>query len=366
MGVQVVNVKRYDGYSMTLKTILLALLILANMNEKIGIGVIGVGLWGEMHVMHYSNIPSAKLIAVSDRTEDRAEYIARKYKVGAYYSDYKKLLDNPEIEAVSVVYPDFLHRDVVIDAAKAGKHVYVEKPMATTVEDAEAMLAAARKSGIKLMVGFCNRWNPPYVRAKEAIIKGELGQLLYAYSRINFSIDLFTDIYSWSAKTTIAWYLMSHTVDLVRWLFNSEAKKVYAVSCSKVLAKQGIKTSDYFAAIIHFENGAIGNFESACILPKTRPSSIDFKSELIGGDGCMYIETKGDGYGVPGTEKYTKSEASYPNVIPFFEKEALKHFIESIIEDKTPEPSGEDGLANTKILCAIHKSAKTGKIITLK
>jgi len=333
------------------------------MKERVGVGIIGVGKWGEKHAKCYSEIESAELVAVADKNEDRAKCIAAKYGASAYYTDYMKLLDNRDIQAVSVVLPDFLHKEAVIGAAKAGKHVYLEKPMATTMEDAEEMLAAASKSGVKMMVGFCNRWNPPFVRAKEALEKGELGNPLYGYARLSSNISLFTQAYDWGSKTTVAWFLMSHTLDLLRWLFGSEATKVYAAAGRAVLQARGIKTPDYFAAIVHFKNGTVGTLESSCILPETRPSLIDFKFELIGTRGCIYTDTRGVGHGVPGTEKYTPTEASYPDVVSDFEKEAISHFVQCILKDKSPAPSGEDGVANTRILCAIHRSAETGEVV---
>src|SRR5260221_12490600 len=138
--------------------------------DKIGFGVIGTGIvGGAWHAHVYSRAPRAKLVAVCDLNEQRANEIGKKYGAEKVYSDYRKLLENPEIKAVSIATPDFAHREIAVAAAEAGKHILVEKPLATTVEDAEAIVKAAKKAGVKLMVDFHNRVNPPFAGAKESI-----------------------------------------------------------------------------------------------------------------------------------------------------------------------------------------------------
>src|SRR5437773_84043 len=152
--------------------------------DQVGFGVIGTGIvGGAWHAYVYSHSPKAKLVAVCDLNEQRANEVGQKYGARKVYTDYRELLANPEVQAVSIATPDFAHREIAVAAAEAGKHILVEKPIATTVEDAEAIVNAAKKAGVKLMVDFHNRVNPPFANAKQSIQSGELGKPAYIYAR---------------------------------------------------------------------------------------------------------------------------------------------------------------------------------------
>src|SRR5688500_10599892 len=116
--------------------------------SEVGFGVIGVGTWGELHARVYGSTPGARLAAVCDADLPRAEKVAAACGAPKVYADYRELLKDPDVRAVSVVLPDFLHREAVVAAAEAGKHVLVEKPLATSVEDGRAMIDAARRAGV--------------------------------------------------------------------------------------------------------------------------------------------------------------------------------------------------------------------------
>ncbi|KYH41440.1 MAG: hypothetical protein AYL32_005500 [Candidatus Bathyarchaeota archaeon B26-2] len=338
--------------------------------RKVGLGVIGLGVFGQNHVKVYAEHPEADLIAVCDIKEELAKSTAEKYGV-KYYVDYREMLENPEIEAVSVVTPDFLHRDIVVDAAEAGKHILCEKPLATRVEDAESMVRAAEKAGVILMVDFHNRWNPPFALAKEAAEKGELGEPLYAYLRLNDTIYVPTKMLSWADRSSVLWFLGSHITDLARWLFNSEADEVYATSSMKVLAGMGIETPDSYHYVIRFRNGASATLENSWILPETLPTIVDFLAEFVFTEGCLYMNPIQHGV----LRKFTKDTWSYPDVMvgPVevqgkfigFAKESISHFVECVARGSDPISTGRDGLAVTKILCAVEESANTGKVVKI-
>ena len=115
--------------------------------KKLGFGVIGLGIFGQNHVLSYTEHPFAEVVAVCDLNEDLAKSTAEQYKT-KYYLDYHEMLADPKVEAISVVTPDFLHKEPVIAAAEAGKHILCEKPLASRVADAEEMVKAVEKAGI--------------------------------------------------------------------------------------------------------------------------------------------------------------------------------------------------------------------------
>ena len=142
----------------------------------IGCGVIGVGVFGENHCLAYSRLPGVKLAAVCDVNGARARAMAEKYGARAWYTDYQELLRDPAVQAVSIATPDFAHRAIALAAARAGKHILCEKPLATTAADAQEIVDAARAAGVKLMVDFHNRVNPPFVAARQSIEVGAIGR----------------------------------------------------------------------------------------------------------------------------------------------------------------------------------------------
>jgi predicted dehydrogenase len=203
--------------------------------KKVRFGVVGAGLWGEVHAEIYSQHPYAELAAVCDTDAARARKVAAAYGHVRVYTDFRELARDPGVDAVAVVTPDFAHRAPIVEAARAGKHVITEKPLATTAEDAEAIAAAVREAGITLMVDFHARWNPPFAIARRNIEEGTLGRILSAYFRLNDTISVPTSMLSWAASSSILWFLGSHTVDTLRFLLADEVRRVYSESRSGVL-----------------------------------------------------------------------------------------------------------------------------------
>ncbi len=323
-----------------------------------------------MHVRVYSDHPGAELIAICDTDGERLKGIAETYRVKNYYTDFGELLENEEIQGVSIATPDFAHTEIAIEAARAGKQILLEKPMATTVEDCEKILSAVKAEGVKLMVDFHNRWNPPFFKAKKAIEEGELGEPVMAYARLSDTIMIPTKVIKWASKSSVEWFVGSHAVDLVQWLIADEVIKVYAVSSSKVLKGMGIDTPDFYQATLEFRNGATAIVENNWILPESAPNIIDFKLELVGTKGVIYADASHHRV----LQKYTQESASYPDVIicptiygkpKGFAPESIRYFADCVIKDEKPMVTGEDGLAVTKIVCAILESAETGKPVML-
>ncbi len=341
------------------------------MSEPRGFGVIGLGVWGETHLKAYTTDAHAKLIGVCDVNEQLAKQRFEEYGAQMWTTDYNELLAREDIEAVSIVTPDFLHREIAIAALEAGKHVLLEKPMATTVEDAEAIAQAARKSGRTLMVDFHNRWNPAFAIAKQAIVDGELGELQMASLRLNDTIYVPTEMLSWASRSTVVWFLGSHAIDLVRWLFDDEVVRVYAVSRSRVLKEQGIDTPDFFHYIVELSRGGVAHVENCWIMSDSMPTIFDFKVELIGSEGTMFADCSTHRT----LQKYTKEEAIYPDVAVRteihgkpggFGVESIRHFIRHVALGEALPVTVEDGVNNTRVLVAVHESAESGQPVEVK
>lgn len=330
--------------------------------RRLKVGVIGAGTQGQEHCKCYAHIPDAELIAVADPDAERLKRVGEAYKVPNLFANVADMLALKELEAVSIVTPDHLHRAVAVEALDAGKHVLIEKPLATTVEDGVAIVEAARRAGVKTMINFSNRWMSYMIHAKRAVLDGKLGEPVYAYARLSNTLYVPTEMLkSWSARTRLPHWLMSHTIDRVRWLFGGNIRRVFAMSHSGVLQKLGYDTPDVYAAVVEFDSGAIGNFESCWILPKTRPTLVDSKMEIVFSRGAITVDATETTVRIATAESYTYPGTLYMDVWgkpTGFAFEAIAHFVESVLTDKAPGPSLDDGLHILKVTAAIVESAE--------
>ncbi len=331
-------------------------------------GVIGAGTHGENHIKCVAAAPSASLIAIADTDGARAQQMAARYGSPRTVTDYRDLLAIDEIDAVSIALPDHLHRAACEDAFAAGKHVLVEKPMATSVEDAESILRAQRQSGKKLMVNLSNRWMHSFAQTKEALDSGNLGAPLYVYARLNNTLYVPTKMLSWAENTSLPFWLISHRLDIARWYFSSEVTRVSAVSRSIKLKSMGIDTPDFYQATVEFENGCVGNFESCWIMPESMPYLVDSKFELVCTEGYVNIDPTLPTFVYADGSTQTNRGTLYGDVFgqPVgFVSESIKHFIASVRDDREPLVTGEDGLNLTRALVAMVESARSGEPVDL-
>jgi len=334
------------------------------------VGVIGAGTWGETHLKTYSTHPHCRLRCVCDVKGELAEQRAAEYGAAAWTTRFEDLLADDSIQAVSIATPDFAHGQIAVAAAQAGKHILIEKPLATTVEECEQIIAAAQANGVKLMVDFHNRFNPPFVKAQRSLDEGELGELQMMSMRLNDTLFVPTKMLSWASKSTVTWFLASHCVDLVRFLSGDEVRRVYAVSRSRVLEPMGISTPDFYQSILELRGGATVYVENCWIISESFPNVFDFKVEIVGAAGTIFADLSTHGM----LARYTQQEAGYPDVGAFpvvhgkfvgFAIEAIRHWIDCLLQDREPLITGADGLAATKVVLAMHESAQRGEPVEL-
>ncbi len=336
--------------------------------EKLRIGVIGAGIMGRLHARIVHEHAAAELVGVYDTNGQRAAELAAQYGASAC-AELGQLLQLG-LDALIVAVPDFLHYEPVMAALSAGKHVLVEKPLATEVSEAEAIAAKVRETGLKLMVNYSNRWIPAYLQAKREVESGRLGRILWAYARKNDTINVATEMLAWSAKSSPAWFLSSHDVDYVRWCFGAEAVEAYATGQKMALAQLGVETYDGIQAIVKFANGAAAIFESGWIYPNTFPTTVDSFIELVGSGGAIHIDrtreslavTTAAGHLYPKTSITVEVAGRLQGALPT----SVGLFIEAVLEGKEPPVTVWDGLAVTRILAAIHRSLELGGAISVQ
>ena len=338
--------------------------------ERIKVGLIGAGSMGKMHAEVFADLPMTELVAIADLNIERAEAVANLVgKKGKCYQNYKMIIDDNEIDAVVVATPDHLHKEPVISALQAGKHVLVEKPLATTLADCNEIVATAEKSGKVLMVNYTHRWAPPYAEAKNVIDSGKIGFPVMAYARKNDTINVITEWLPWLANSTPPAFLSSHDIDLIHWFFNSEAKVVYAQAFDNILKSKKINTLDAVQAFVRFENEAIATFESCWIYPNSFPTSTDSYIEIVFEKGVIHLDRKKEIMEVADESNFTYPKLSISHRVGGKLEGAFRssilHFIDSIIENKKPLTSGEEARKVAEIVEAIHLSIKKGQPIFL-
>ncbi len=339
--------------------------------DSIGIGIIGCGIWGTIHAQTFSSSPFTQLKIVCDMDKDRAEHLSQKFGADKYTTDYQEILSDPGITAISIATPDHTHTQIVLDALHAGKHVLVEKPLATTVKDCKQILAARNVSGSILMVDFHNHWNIPFMHVKKMVESGELGDLHMINIRLNDTIYVPTKMLSWASKSSPVHFLGSHVVDLIRWITGDEIIKVYSVSRSEVLREKGIYTPDFYQSILEFSRGTTAYVENCWILPESSPNIFEFKGDFTGSKGSTSVNVSHHRM----IEKYTEEETGFPDVSGVVDRygqalgfctASIEHFIDCVQNNIQPMVTGEDGLVATQVVEAMEESARTGHPVKLQ
>lgn len=334
-------------------------------------GVIGAGLWGSFHCKTLAALPGAELVAVCDQDPQRAEQLRAQFGLHRALTDYRALLADPTLDAVTVATPDFAHAEIVLAAIAAGKHVMSEKPLATTVAEAEAIVDAAARGGVKVMVDFHNRVNPAVHALREAVQGGEVGALLHASARLSNTLFVPLELLSWSARSSALWFLGSHALDALCFVSGSEVVRVQAVRRRGHLASLGVATDDVHIALLEFANGMVASLENSWVLPRDLPLVFDFRAEFVGEKGSLQIDTAQNGtfrkYAGAGlrTQDMLGVTPAAGGRIGGFVMEAIARFVDCVTADAPPLADAADGLAVTRVLAAIEQAAASGQAVTL-
>ena len=340
------------------------------MPDRTGFALVGAGLFGERHAQAYSRHHAVDFTWVCDLDAARARHVAATYGARRHTTELAEVLADPAVRAVSIATPDHAHRDVAVACAQSGKHLLVEKPLATNVADAEAIVAAAKRAGVRLMVDFHNRVNPPMVAARSAVAAGDLGRPAYVYARLSNTVAVPADMLRWSGESSALWFLGSHMLDVVGWILDDRPARIYVVARDGILREQGIDAADFHVAIVEYARGTVGVFEHAWILPRSQVAVKDLKLEILGSKGALYI----DGSHNRILELYAGTRARLPDMLvpPFgphltgFVLDAVVHFIEAVTEGKPVLATGEEGVANTRLITAMIEAANTGRAIPIE
>lgn len=341
------------------------------MNSKVKMAIIGAGTWGKNHARIYNAHPFAETVAICDKNLGRAQEVASEIGIPQAYQDYHEMLSKCGCDAVAIVTPDYLHADIAIACAEAKKHMLIEKPLATTKEDVHRMVESIEKNNVRVMVDFHNRWSPPFNSAYMSARSGELGELYSGYFRLNDIKWVATDLLPWAANSSILWFLGSHSLDTLRWLFQSEVQRVYCVSREGVLKDMGVDTVDEYLTTLEFANGAIAQMENGWITPNANPCVNDIKCNLLGTKGMIAIDASNHNL----IQKYTDDQVQVPDIIvqnhifgqpKGFAFESIRSFVDCIYTGEDFHLTLYDSANTTLTLLAIMESAKSRMPVEVK
>jgi len=313
--------------------------------KKLGVAVIGVGGWGKNHVRVYKELASTELVAVCDVNAERAKNIANQFGVKAY-TNSTRMLKNKEIEAVSVCTWSTKLAKEALKALKAGKHVLVEKPMATNTKQAEKLLETAEQNDLHLTVGFLMRFIPGLQHIREAVENKKIGELVCATAR---------RVSQWPERIGDVGVVKDtaiHDIDVMRYIFNEDPITVYA----KTGSMRHIKFEDYAQIMLTYEGGKSAFIESNWLTPyKTRLLTVTGSGAIMRLDYMtqeLWIE-----------DPKENLQPRYPWQEPL--KLELQHFADCILEKKKPLITGVDGLKALQVAEAALRSSTKNRAIKL-
>lgn len=331
--------------------------------NKLGYGVIGVGFFGEKHIEVLSTLPNVDVIGISRRSIKPLRKIAGKYNIPNTYTDYKELLANKEIDAVSITTHVDDHLKPTIDALKAGKHVFLEKPMAGNTLECDKIIKAAQSTNKFFMVGHICRFDPRVSLAKEAIQEGRIGKIISLHATRNLPANIGAEVLD---KISPLLGDGIHDTDLMLWFTGSRVKTVYAQN----IRVRKFKYPDIGWAMYRFESGAIGVIETVWCLPENTPFTIDARLEVIGTKGAIYIDCGNAGLAINDSTGLHKPDTAYwpelfGNRIGVLRNE-LSYFVECVSTGKSPEViTPQESKMAVAVICAAEESARIGKVIKI-
>jgi len=344
------------------------------MDKKVGVGLIGSQFIASIHADSFQKIKDAELLAVMSPTPGHASKFAEKFNIPKHFTELDAMLAMDEIDMVVLGAPNFLHCEITLKVAAAGKHIVVEKPFCLNLAQADRMIEACKNAGVKLMYAEELCFAPKYVRLKSLLDEGALGLpvlLKQSEKHDGPHAPHFWDVERSGGGVTMD--MGCHAFQFFRWLNgNNQVKSVYA-QMSTMVHMDKTKGEDNSIIILEFENGVTAMAEESW----TKPGGMDDRAEVHGTEGVAYADVlqgnsiqtysnKGIGYAVEKAGhtvgwSYTMYEENWNYGFP----QEMEHFVDCVKNDKEPLVTGEDGRAVMEIIFAAYESAGTGKKVQL-
>ena len=336
--------------------------------------LVGCGRIAKRHseLLGLGQIPNATLSAVCDIDDAKAQKLASQFGVPAF-TDMHRMMTNADVDVVVILTESGRHAEHTCALAKYGKHIVVEKPMALSLDDADAMIRVCDLAGIKLFVVKQNRFNVPVVQLRKALEQGRFGKLVLGTVRVRWSRDQkYYDQDSWRGTWALDGGVLtnqaSHHVDLLEWMMG-DVESVYAMTTTALV---NIESEDTAVVALRFRNGALGVIEATtAVRPKDLEGSVSVLGEggsvEIGGFAVNQMKTWQFTQPSAGDEDViTKYSVNPPNVYGFGHQAYYEHVVDCILNRKTQLVDGLQGRKSLELISAIYESVETGQEVHLR
>lgn len=339
------------------------------MERVVGICLIGAGRAGMIHAINFqSKIPQARIVAVVDPSEENSTNACKELGISKRFSDYNQALQEDSIEAVIVATPTKYHKEVAVAAAKAGKHILCEKPMAMDEFECDEMIAAAKENDVQLHMAFMRRFDSSFIQAKEMIDNGEIGDVVLVKSLTHGPSIPQRWQYDIGKSNGPLAEVNSHDIDTVRWFSNSEFASVYALAGNFRCPEAQDEYPDFYDNVImvgSLTNGKQGFVDGAVSVRY----GYDARVEVLGQKGIITLgQLHNDSVVVCNSGK-TVSRPVVRSWRNLFKEAYLAedvNFVESIIEGRPPRVTGVDGKMAVKVVKAGNSSITQKRIVHIE
>ncbi|MEO7911028.1 MAG: Gfo/Idh/MocA family oxidoreductase [Roseiflexaceae bacterium] len=342
--------------------------------EELGFAILGTGMVARYHATAIERTPGARLVAVGRSDPARAEETATQFGVPCL-TDYTALLARADVDAVCICTPSGMHAEQTIAAARAGKHVLVEKPLALTLADADAMIAACEQAGVRLGVALQRRTEPEFQHVQAAIAAGELGRIvLGSISMPYLRLQSYYDSADWRGTWALdgGGALINqgiHLVDLLLWLIGDAAE----VRATAATLTHAIEVEDCVTATLRFTNGALGSITATTAAAPGFPHRVEIYGDRGGVqiEGEQIVRWEGGGAQEPRTDTRTVNRepvaagagASPAGIGAIGHTRLLEDFVAAIRDRRNPLASGREGRRSLALVLAIYEAARTGRAV---
>lgn len=330
--------------------------------------LIGTGRAGLIHARNIARrIPTTRLVAICDSNPKSLDEVGGELGVAKRYTDYRQAVADMDVDAVVIVTPTFLHRDIACAAAENGKHVFLEKPMAVTAAECDEINLAVERAKVKLQIGFMRRFDEGFLNAKEILDSGEMGRVMKIKSTGRGPGLPSPWMYDLAKSNGIIAEVNSHDMDSLRWFTGSEALRVYAEAANFKCDNARESHPDFYDNVLanfRFTDGTLGEVDGTCPCGY----GYDARVELLCEKGLLLIGSVAQ----QGVAKVTmdgqvagRAVKSWRNLFKDAYLAEMEHFVECVLQDKQPRVTGVDGRKAVEMVVAVNESLRTGQPIAI-
>ncbi|MHB1004905.1 MAG: Gfo/Idh/MocA family protein [Chloroflexota bacterium] len=322
--------------------------------SKVRVGLVGLGAFGERHLAILANMPDIEVTALCSRTPERARDLAAKYNVANCYADYRELAADPAVDVVDVCTRDWEHVEPSLAAAGAGKHLFLEKPIAGSIPDGEKIVEAVNKAGVIYMVGHILRFDERHLWLKERIDAGDLGQLGAIYLKRDVTRH---NNFTGRAVSPILGSQI-HDIDLAMWLSGEKPVEIYTAKNHAL----GRDMLDVAATVLRFASGMVATIQTVWLVPLGAPNRIDARLDVYGTKASIQMDGNYQGVAVWNDERAVYPDTSALGGVPGGALKAeLRYFVDCVKEGRQPQRiTADDAWEAFRIACLAMESAERG------